>query len=444
MLQTVTQQNLATTQGRGVPKDSESHPFRPWLKLRLGAKDLDVERQVENWKLEGKATANVTMGIRLVAALEAGNLDAARQICPAIGLLLGAESQRPSRARSPLSPESRSLDPEIPKFEGRKGEIARAISDVTGADLKVNGEAIDRLATKLILAGYSAEEVRAWYTSVWQVHDWRGRKGELPRLADVAEGIGRTKALPPPVAAVATNTSPAATVQASVTPADLAAPAAVPDLALDEATQARAEAICKVTRKVIGLHREEVEALAVELGDYGSFSADEILTWERRCWKATWPGNQSGSRPPTLEQLRERIGEVRDLPPEWDGYGGGLDSLDDDEDLVEEIVTRPPLTYATCPFPRALNAWDATLGQLQIQLNRSTYDTWLRHIELVDVQKDENGVYRFFATQPHKYATDWFKHVQVSMERTLTDIFTGGGTYLQGTCEIVVESRGGD
>lgn len=223
MLQTVTQQNLATTQGRGVPKDSESHPFRPWLKLRLGAKDLDVERQVENWKLEGKATANVTMGIRLVAALEAGNLDAARQICPAIGLLLGAESQRPSRARSPL-PESRSLDPEIPKLEGRKGEIARAISDVTGADLKVNGEAIDRLATKLILAGYSAEEVRAWYTSVWQVHDWRGRKGELPRLADVAEGIGRTKALPPPVAAVATppvpggHTPPGATLQASGSP----------------------------------------------------------------------------------------------------------------------------------------------------------------------------------------------------------------------------------
>src|SRR4051812_36087071 len=102
MLQTVTQQKLVANPGQGVPKDSESRNFRPWLKLRLGPRDIDVERQVENWKLEGKATANVTMGIRLVAALEAGNLDAARQICPAIGLLLGAESFGTPRALPPL------------------------------------------------------------------------------------------------------------------------------------------------------------------------------------------------------------------------------------------------------------------------------------------------------------------------------------------------------
>lgn len=418
MLQTVTQQNLATTPGQGVPKDSESHPFRPWLKLRLGARDLDVERQVENWKLEGKATANVTMGIRLVAALAAGNLDAARQICPAIGLVLGAESQRPSRARSPL-PESRSPDPEIPKFEGRKGEIARAISEVTGADLKVNGEAIDELAIRLILAGYGAVDVYTWRDSVWRT-TWPGNKGDWPKLKDVAEGIGR-KALPATVAGAATNTPSRATVQASVTPAALPAPAATPEPALDEATQARAEAICKVTRKVVGLHREKVEALAVELGDYGSFSADEILTWERRCWKATWPGSQSGSRPPTLEQLRERIGEVRDLPPEWDGYGGGIDDPDDEVDLESVPDLKPELKTG-----RGAIVWMMVLGQLQIQLNRSTYDTWLRHIKLVEYSHEEGRAPRFVATVPHHYAKDWIEaHLMASMSHTLSQCCYG-------------------
>jgi chromosomal replication initiator protein len=67
----------------------------------------------------------------------------------------------------------------------------------------------------------------------------------------------------------------------------------------------------------------------------------------------------------------------------------------------------------------AKDAWLATLGQLQIQLNRSTYDTWLRHAELMAY---EDG--RFVVTVPHAYAKDWIdRHLLQSMTRTLSDIF---------------------
>src|SRR5258706_15723956 len=67
----------------------------------------------------------------------------------------------------------------------------------------------------------------------------------------------------------------------------------------------------------------------------------------------------------------------------------------------------------------AKDAWLATLGQLQIQLKRSTYDTWLRHAEMLGY---EDG--RFVVTVPHAYAKDWIeRHLLQSMTRTLCDIF---------------------
>ncbi len=67
----------------------------------------------------------------------------------------------------------------------------------------------------------------------------------------------------------------------------------------------------------------------------------------------------------------------------------------------------------------AKDAWLATLGQLQIQLKRSTYDTWLRHAEMLGY---EDG--RFVVTVPHAYAKDWIeRHLLASMTRTLSDIF---------------------
>lgn len=67
----------------------------------------------------------------------------------------------------------------------------------------------------------------------------------------------------------------------------------------------------------------------------------------------------------------------------------------------------------------AQDAWRATLGQLQIQLNRATYDTWLRHADLLAY---EDG--RFVISVPHAYAKDWIdRHLLSSMVQTLSGIF---------------------
>lgn len=75
----------------------------------------------------------------------------------------------------------------------------------------------------------------------------------------------------------------------------------------------------------------------------------------------------------------------------------------------------------------AKDAWLATLGQLQVQLNRSTYDTWLRRAELLGY---EDG--RFVVTVPNAYARDWIeRHLLAAMNQTISSIF-------QRECEIQV------
>lgn len=67
----------------------------------------------------------------------------------------------------------------------------------------------------------------------------------------------------------------------------------------------------------------------------------------------------------------------------------------------------------------ARDAWLATLGQLRVQLNRSTYDTWLRHAELLGY---EDG--RFVIMVPNAYARDWIeRHLLQAMTQTLCRIF---------------------
>ncbi|MFQ3536555.1 MAG: chromosomal replication initiator protein DnaA [Aggregatilineales bacterium] len=67
----------------------------------------------------------------------------------------------------------------------------------------------------------------------------------------------------------------------------------------------------------------------------------------------------------------------------------------------------------------AKDAWLATLGQLQVQLSRSLFDTWLRRVELLGY---EDG--RFVVTVPTEYARDWLeRHLLESMTQTLSRFF---------------------
>jgi chromosomal replication initiator protein len=65
------------------------------------------------------------------------------------------------------------------------------------------------------------------------------------------------------------------------------------------------------------------------------------------------------------------------------------------------------------------DAWQATLGQLQLQLNRSTFDTWLKGSEVLAYEDGE-----FVIRVRHAYAKDWLdKHLKPQITQTLGHIF---------------------
>jgi chromosomal replication initiator protein len=65
------------------------------------------------------------------------------------------------------------------------------------------------------------------------------------------------------------------------------------------------------------------------------------------------------------------------------------------------------------------DAWQSTLGQLQLQLSRATFETWLDGSELLTHEDGE-----FVIRVRHAYAKDWLeKHLQRQITQTLGDIF---------------------
>lgn len=64
------------------------------------------------------------------------------------------------------------------------------------------------------------------------------------------------------------------------------------------------------------------------------------------------------------------------------------------------------------------DAWQATLGQLQLQLNRATFDTWLKGSEVLAYEDGE-----FVIRVRHTYAKDWLeKHLQSTILQILSGI----------------------
>ena len=65
------------------------------------------------------------------------------------------------------------------------------------------------------------------------------------------------------------------------------------------------------------------------------------------------------------------------------------------------------------------DAWQATLGQLELQLNRPTFDTWVKGSELLAY---EDG--SFIISVRNAYAKAWLEQrLQRSIQRTLADLF---------------------
>ncbi len=69
----------------------------------------------------------------------------------------------------------------------------------------------------------------------------------------------------------------------------------------------------------------------------------------------------------------------------------------------------------TCSLTRAQKLWQATLGELQLQMTRGTFDTWLRGSEVIAYEDN-----RFTVYVRHAYAVDWLQNRLLAVvKRTL-------------------------
>src|SRR4030042_6701776 len=66
---------------------------------------------------------------------------------------------------------------------------------------------------------------------------------------------------------------------------------------------------------------------------------------------------------------------------------------------------------------RAEQAWQAALGQLQLEMNKANFDTWVRDAELVSYEDGE-----FIIGVKDAYTRDWLTE---RMTSTVTRILTG-------------------
>ena len=295
-----------------APKTTKKRS-RQLLKIRLEHAD-NAMNIVENWRLERQAAPKIVKAIELMAAVEAGNLDYVRENYPLL-----AEALQKSKKRNMTPPLKDSYKERESEPEEKMQEVellATALFEATGSDPHLNPAVYD-LATQLHRADYTADDVRLWYQKCWP-KDWRGKKGDRPKLKEVQELVGQVRSLP-----------------------------------VDQQGQA----------------------------EPNPYLADPFFA------RAT----DDEPEPP--------VEEIPVWPPE--GCNGGAAVKD--------------------PFL-------ATLGQLQIQLNRATYDTWLKHAEPIHFAGDRMRGGTLYVSVPHVYCKDWIdRHLLTAMTETFDRIANYSG-----------------
>ncbi len=79
-------------------------------------------------------------------------------------------------------------------------------------------------------------------------------------------------------------------------------------------------------------------------------------------------------------------------------------------------------------WPKAAEWWEAAKGELMLEMNKATFDTWVRPTIVVDIERDvfagkdgQGGVYVIGC--PNEYSLDWLsKHLASTVNRILTGI----------------------
>jgi hypothetical protein len=241
-----------------------------------------------------------------------------------LGLALNAPAKK-TKAKS--APPKTLIQEDSGSEDSEKGvqAVTQAVAEVTGSDPLVNQRAIINLAHKLVRANYTDEDVRTWYTCWWRVHDWRGKKGERPKLKDVQELIGHVRALPP--------------LPEGRSPADATNP--------------------YLQDEYFARHTDE------------------------------------------------------DLEPE-----------PQPEDTPQSEAAPAPAYHVP---GWVQDRWLAAKGQLEVQLNRATFDTWLKHTQPVHFIGDRNGG-TLYVSVPHRYAKEWIdKHLRTALNKQFDSLLNYDG-----------------
>ncbi len=90
------------------------------------------------------------------------------------------------------------------------------------------------------------------------------------------------------------------------------------------------------------------------------------------------------------------------------------------------IDTRPIVVVKS--WPKAAEWWEATKGELALEMNKATFETWVKDTRVVDIERDvfagkdgQGGVYVIGC--PNEYSLDWLsKHLASTVNRILTGI----------------------
>ena len=118
----------------------------------------------------------------------------------------GESFDSPYPARKLITPplDSQLKDSQLKDSHDDEGDgdnhqaLFEAVMDATAMDPKIRSNAgrIAKTAKSLRKAGYTSAQIRAWYVEErcwWYQMDWRGKKQEIPTLAQIVETVGKAK-----------------------------------------------------------------------------------------------------------------------------------------------------------------------------------------------------------------------------------------------------------
>jgi hypothetical protein len=196
---------------------------------------------------------------------------------------------------------------------------------------------------------------------------------------------------------------------------------------VEPAVEQIAAALQTITGRDRHLNRD-VNELALDLHK-ANYTAQDVEAWYQRCgphdWRAVKAAQERRVEQPSLKIIRECIGQVRSLPvdePEgveedWNPYAPAAD---------DPVEAWPP---QACTVPERIRSWwTAAKDQLSVQLNRATFDAWVKPTDPIHFVGDPRAGGTLYVAVPHHYGKEWIdKHLLTALNKTFDDLLNCEG-----------------